>query len=248
MLDGHIDVFDYLGVACDFFDKSVGDAAGIAVEQPQPANPVDGRQLAQQRVERVCAVQVLAVARGVLRDEAQLPHAERRKLPRLLHDFAHRPRAEAAADGRDHAIGAAVVAALRNLQIREMLLRGDDALPAERRGVDVAEARERLFRIRAAHRLADVAVGAGAEYAVDLGHLLQKLLAIAFGQATRDHDAAEGVVFLQPGDVEDVVNRLLLGAFDKRAGIDDDHVRVDVLGDDLEALCGELCEHDLRID
>ena len=129
-----------------------------------------------------------------------------------------------------------------------MLLCGDHTLAAERRGIDIAEPRESLVCIRTAHGFTDVSVGAGTEHAVDFGQLLQYLFAVALGQASRNHDAAQGMIFLQPSDVENVVDGLLFGALDKRAGIDDDDVGVDVLRNDFEAFRGKLGEHNLRID
>ena len=46
-----------------------------------------------------------------------------------------------------------------------------------------------------------------------------------------------GCGFPSPGDVE-MLSIASCWRFRINAGIDDDHVRVDVLGDDLEALCG----------
>ena len=61
--------------------------------------------------------EVLAVARGVLRHQAELLDAGRFELARLLHQALDGAAAEAAAPERDRAEGARVVAALGDLEV-----------------------------------------------------------------------------------------------------------------------------------
>ena len=89
---------------------------------------------------------------------------------------------------------------------------------------------------------------ADAEQRVDLRHLVHHLRAVSLGEAAGDDYAFEMAVLLQPGDVEDVVYRLLLCRRDEGAGVDDDYVGVDVLGDDLVSGVDELFEHHFGVD
>ena len=79
--------------------------------------PFDFAQLRQQPVERGLAVKILAVARGVLRDDIQLAHALFRQALGFLYKILYFSAAEFSAYHRNGAEGAFVVAALGDFQI-----------------------------------------------------------------------------------------------------------------------------------
>ncbi len=112
----------------------VGDRGGVEVEQPDPLEAVDRVQLPQQPREGAALAPVDAVERRVLRDQQQLPHAPVRERPRLAHDRLGRAAAVRAAQRRDDAERAGVVAALGDLDVREVRRRRQQA-----RGVGVVE-------------------------------------------------------------------------------------------------------------
>ena len=62
-----------------------------------------------------------------------------------------------------------------------------------------------------------------------------------------DDDALQGVVLLEPRDVDDVVDGLLLRAFDERAGVDDDHIGVAFFGGQFIARVHKMMEHDFGV-
>ena len=105
----------------------VGDGRRIEIEQPDPVDAVNRVQLAQQRRQRRALAQIAPVERRVLRDQDQLAHAARRERPRLAHDRVDRAAAVVPAQRRDDAERALVVAALGDLDVREMPRRGEDA-------------------------------------------------------------------------------------------------------------------------
>ena len=116
MLDGNVKVGNDLFLFGDGIDQFFGDLVGIEVVQTDPVE-VELAQLAQQRRKLMFAVEVRAVARDVLRDNDEFLHARGGKLARLVEKLRHRAAAIAPAQARDHAIGAAVVAALGNAEI-----------------------------------------------------------------------------------------------------------------------------------
>ena len=82
---------------------------------------------------------------------------------------------------------------------------------------------------------------------VDLGQFLEDLLAVSLGNTARDDDRLQIVVLFQPGNIQNVVDRLLLGALDKRTGIDDHNIRLRLLGRDLISRLQNLMQHNLCI-
>ena len=90
-------------------------------------------------------------------------------------------------------------------------------------------------------------IRARAEQCVYLGHLREDLLTVALDQAARGDDAAQGAIFLEPGDIEDILDGFFLGTLDKSAGIDHDDVRLGIVGRDLVAMICEYFQHDLGV-
>src|SRR5207249_1983004 len=101
---------------------------------------------------------------------------------------------------------------------------------------------------RLADELDDAREVRGAEDPVDLGHLLEDVRAVALGEAAGDDERPAGAALLEPGELEDRVDRLLARAVDERAGVDDEALGV------LGPLCqresgfGQHAEHQLGID
>ena len=85
------------------------------------------------------------------------------------------------------------------------------------------------------------------DHGVDLGHFLKNALAVALGKATGDDYTAQSVVLFEPSNIENGIDRLTLGTFDKSAGVDDNYIRLRFVGGDLISCLEQLVEHDLRI-
>src|SRR5581483_9801760 len=105
---------------------------------------VDRVQLAEEPRERAALAAIDAVERGVLRDQQQLFDAARRERARFADDRIRRTAAIRAAQLRDDAEGALVVAAFRDLHVRVVLRRREIA-----RRVGVVDVRWRLALRRA---------------------------------------------------------------------------------------------------
>src|SRR5262249_21938778 len=88
----------------------------------------------------------------------------------------------------------------------------------------------------------------GAEDAVDLGHRLEDVTAIALGEAAGDDERATGALFLELRELQDGVDRLLAGAVDEGARVDDE--ALGVLGPlgERESGLGQHAEHQLGVD
>ena len=68
-------------------------------------------------------------------------------------------------------------------------------------------------------RIRDAVDAAGTEDSVDLGTFFHDLLAVSLCEAPGHDYPFEIPVFLQPGDVENVVDRLFFCALDESAGV-----------------------------
>ena len=177
------------------------------------------------------------VGGSVLRDDQQFLDAGRDQPFRLAQHVGGGARHEIAAQPRDDAERAAVVAAFGNLQIRVMPRRQLDAFRRH-------QIEERIVprRHRAMHRIdhAFILLRPGdREHVRDRRRDALRLGAHAAG----DDDLA---VFLQRA--ADGGKRLRLGAVEKAAGIDDDHVGAGVLARKLVALRAQPRDDALAVD
>ena len=242
VLQGQIDVFDDLVLACHHVDQLVRHAVGIAVENADPAEAVDFAQLLEQLRELRRAVQILSVAGGVLSDDVELFHALRGKLTRFLEYILHRAAAEPAADQRNRAVGAAIVAALRDLEISGVGGSGLHSAAAERKLQFVGEKLHLVACKRFEHDVGDFIVRADADGGVDLIELLGDLVLIALGKAARDDNRLDFSLAFEITQLQNLVNALLLGGFDKAAGVHDHRVRLFGVADKLKAAFLECIE------
>ena len=75
VLQRDVDVLAHLVVGRDLVDQLLGEVGRVAVQQADPAQALDPRQLAQQRGQRGAVLPVAAVLVGVLGDEVELEGA-----------------------------------------------------------------------------------------------------------------------------------------------------------------------------
>ncbi len=172
-------------------------------------------------------------------------NTRRRKVLRLAHHGFKPPAAELPAQLRNDAERAGMIAALGNFDVCGVARRGQQA----RRGVMVKECgrRGRGGVQIALDGLEDAFELARADDRVHLWYLLADRVAIALHQAAGHDQAARPAKFLVLGHFEDGVDRLLLGGFDKAAGVDDDDVSFVGARRDLISLARENAHHHLAI-
>ncbi len=129
VLDGHIQIGYHVRLFRHNVQQLLGDALRIAVEHPHPADAVDVAKLPQQLRQTALAVQVAAVACGVLCDDHQFGDVVFRQPVRFLQHLLHGNAAVRTTDGRDGTVAAPVAASLGDLQVGEKRQRGDNAVP-----------------------------------------------------------------------------------------------------------------------
>ena len=224
MLDGDVQIGQHLVLGGDGVDQLVGELVGIEIVQPDPVE-VQLAQLPQQRRQLLLAVQVDAVAGDVLGDDDALLHTCVGQLFCLRQHVLHAAAAVSTPQGGDHAVGAAVVAALRDAQVGIVPRRGQHPVEFVDHAVDVGKAAGRAAGHHLRKRRHDLAVAAGAHDAVHLRQLVQYLLLVALGETARHQNLAHLTGALQLRHGENGVDSLLLGAVDKPAGVDDHGIR-----------------------
>ena len=99
-----------------------------------------------------------------------------------------------------------------------------------------AGSRENLFQFARAH------------HGIDFGNVLLNLVAEAFDQASGDDEFPGLAAGLVGGHLKDGVDRFLLGAFDERAGVDDDDVGVLGAAGEFGSGAREQAHHDFAVD
>ncbi len=233
-------------------EHRVADRGGVEIQQPDPVDAGDGVEAAKQLRERGALSEIPSVERRVLGDEDQLSYPARGERLGFAHDRVGRPAPVVPAQRRDDAEGALVVAALGHLDVRIVPRCGEHA-----RAVGVVqirwEARDQLQRDDASGAAAldgadDFRHVAGSEHGVDLRDLRLQLVAIPLAQAPRHHQAPAGAGLLQLRQLEDRIDRLLLGRIDERARIDDEHLRLGGIGRQHVARLLRQAHHDLGVD
>ena len=248
MLDGNVEIGQDLFLPGHRVDQFLGDLVRIEVVQADPVDAADGAEFTQQFRQLVAAVQVDTVAGDVLGDDDQFLHAAAGQLLRLRQDIFHGAAAVFAPQGGDDAVGAVVVAALGDAQIRRVFRREQDAVALVHRRVDAAEKAGRAARRDLLQGIHDVHIAAAAQNAVHLGQFREDLLAVALGKAAGHQNLFDPALRLQLRGAEDMIDGLGLGAVDKAAGVDDHHVRRRVLPAQGVAAVAHQGHHLLTVD
>ena len=134
VLQGNVNVAAQARVRGEHFKQARGDLVGIGVEETDPAEILDLRELFEQRGEAILNAEVFAEAGCVLPDEVDFAHALGGEALGLDDDRGDGARAELAAELRNDAEGAGMIAAFGNLDVGGVASGGEQA-----RGVLVVE-------------------------------------------------------------------------------------------------------------
>src|SRR6516225_4184133 len=108
-------------------EESLRNPIGIGVKEAHPEKVFDRSKLLKENGQAVAQTDVLAIRSGVLADQGNLAHSRRGQVFRFPDDGFKAPAAKGAAQLRDDAERAGVVAAFGDLDVSLMLGRGDDA-------------------------------------------------------------------------------------------------------------------------
>ena len=155
----------------------------------------------------------------------------------LAQHVGDRPRDEVAAQRRDDAEGAAVVAAFGNLQIGVVARRQLDALRRQQVEIGIMRRRRRLV-----HRRHDALIGLRSGDGEHVRVLVADHVRLG-AEAAGDDDAA-----VLGQRVADRLQRLVAGRIEEAAGVDDDQVGAVMLARDLVALGAQPRDDALGID
>ena len=247
MLKRQVEVGRDLRKAGDGVEQPVVGGVGVAVEHAHPVDAVDGADGLEQLGQQVVAVaEVAAVARGVLRDERQLRDAIFCKAAAFGDDVVERARRIAAADQRDRAVGAAVVAAVGNLDVGGERRRGQHARRLQKpRAVGGVAGAMAAFRV--GEHFVEPGVVGHAHDAVDFGDLVEQRVRIALREAARDEQPLQAAGLFVLRHFKDGVDGFLLGRLDEAAGVDEDRVGLGRIGDDLHAARAQHPQQVFRI-
>ena len=180
-------------------DKLVGNALGISVQQANPLNALYRVECIQQR-RNFHRAAVLAKRRQVLRHQNDFLHALLRQKLGFLYHILYGAAAQIAANQRNGAVGAAVVAAFGNFQIGIVGRRGNHTRTAQGIILFCAVRLHGLFT--AAHALLDdiynVLVGCHTHHSIYFGDFRDNFMAVALGKTARYHHF-QIRIFLFPG-------------------------------------------------
>ncbi len=124
MLQRNINVRANFVVSGDGFQQPPRDLVGIGVEEANPAQRFNTRQLFQQKRQAIFQAKVLAIARGVLADQSDFAYSCKRQ-PLRFGDYRFKPtRSELATQLGDDAEGAGMIATFCNFDVGRVSGRG----------------------------------------------------------------------------------------------------------------------------
>ena len=213
-----------------------------------PDKAINSAQLTQKLRQPSLTVEVDAVPAGILRDNDQLFDTVGRQCARLRKQILHLPAAIFAAQRRDHAVRAVVIASLGYFKICIVFRRCENAPGLIDRRVDVVETLVCMARKQLIDGVYNVVIRPRAKNTVDLWQLLQNLLLIALGKTACDQNLSDSSFLLQSAHRKNIVDGLALGRVDKPAGVDNDQLRPIWIGQDLKARLPQQIQHLLGID
>ncbi|CDE48212.1 putative membrane-associated oxidoreductase [Sutterella sp. CAG:351] len=192
--------------------------------------------------ERELIAEVRTVGRCVLRDHHDFLHAVFLQAPGFTHDGVHRAGVKLAAELRNDAERAVIVAAFGNLKVR-VVLRGQTDTAA-RNEIEVRRVRSRKVLMHELHHILLFLRSQNAEHrGVPLHHEIRPVRVLLPAEASHHDHAA--VFTGRFGDrAEALLNRLV----DEPAGIHDHEIRIPVVIDDRIAFAPELRNDALGVD
>ena len=222
VLNRHVQIMQHLGLCCNRVDQLVRDLLRIAVQQPDPADPVDGSEAAQQRRKPLLPIKIRSVKRCLLCNQDQFLHPALCQFLRLRQHLLHRNGAVRSADARNHAVCAPFVAALGNPQVPIMASCREDArLPAGRRFVQ--RFRENFMSLLPEDVVCgfDNSVNRGrAEDNIHLRHFLFDIVTVSLCETAGHNKSLEQAALLPVCHLKNCLDTLCLCVLNKTAGID----------------------------
>jgi len=228
VLDGDVEVPADFRICGHDGQKPVIDPVRICVQEADPTQTADRAKSRQQLCKVGFFLQVASVGGRILRDEKNFLCATGDEGLRLGEDIVGRPAAGPAADGGDDAIGAAVRAAVGDLQAGG---EGRGLSPAGKAGIHEKPGwscrigkRRTIRRFQSGQAGGDLRDVVDSQAEVDFRDFAVEGFSVALGEASGNDEAAHVPLPLQFGGRENGLYGLFLGGQDEGAGVDDDDV------------------------
>ena len=254
VLKRKVDVFENPVVVPDLGHQFIGDLVRIAIKQADPRDLGLLGDLLQKFGQAIGTVKVFAVARDILRNDIEFLNADSREILGLGNKILDRTAPVTAADKRNGTVRATVVTPFCHLEVREKFRRGQHTVAAQFHGVFILKRGvfwQRRIGQACRHRFHspdNIVYTSNAQNSVYLRHFSKHFLAVTLGQTAGDNDALEAFMFLQPGDIQNVVHRLFFGRLNKGAGVDDDNIRFGLIRCDLMPCRQQFVKHHFGIE
>ncbi len=124
VLQRHVEVGNNLFARAKLVDQLRRNRIRIGIQHAEPVDAVDALQMMEQVEQHGPTVAILTVAGGVLRNQRKLAYAAVGQTLCLVDELFERFTDEIAANQRNCAVGAAVVAAVRDSKICAVARRG----------------------------------------------------------------------------------------------------------------------------
>ena len=183
MLQRNINILAHLvtfGEGCNQFIRKV---VGIQIHNANPLDAIKLVQVTQQLRQKQLAGEILTITCGILRHYNQLFDTMSSQASCLCHNIFIRTAGVGTAQLRNNAVGAAVVAALGNFQIRHVIRRSQHSW---RCLYIFAFQLLQMLKALACHYLVDnptdIGKAIGADDSVNLRHAFEKLVCIALAK------------------------------------------------------------------
>ena len=192
VLKGKVDIFKYSRIVTDLGNELVGHLVGIAIGESYPRNGGRLGDPAEKLCKLILSVKIKTVSGYILGNYAKLTDAQRLKLLCLSNNVLESAATELTSDRGDSAVGASVVTALGDLEIRHIFGSCEYSVSAKANGLLVLKGG--VFPLRALflfyryrfNSLNDVVYASNAENGIDLGKLLKNAFTVSLGETARN--------------------------------------------------------------
>ena len=228
--------------------EPIRDAVRIDVEQADPASSLQFRQPLQQPGDAVLDPEIRAVVRRVLGNQVELHRPGVHQGPGLRQDRPDPSRAVGPAELRDGAEAARVVAALGDLDVDGVSRAGEH--PRDLMVVQIGGRSARggpPVATLAPDGVRHPPEVVESEEGVHLWQLLPELLRVALHETTCHYKPPTGSGLLEPGHLEDRVDRFFPGGLDESAGVDHEDLGGGGIRRDHHPVLSEGAHHDLGV-
>src|SRR5580704_9376087 len=117
MLQGHVEIFREARMRCDRVEQARRDAVRVAIKEANPIEIFNLREALEEDGEAVAEAEIFAVESGVLPDQGNFADARGGEIFGFAHDGLEAAAAEFAAQLRNYAEGAGMIAAFVDFDV-----------------------------------------------------------------------------------------------------------------------------------